>query len=53
MASQNNDEVRSAELRSKRDSGYGKTPSDTQQQLDWAHHCRIINDEIAARRGTK
>jgi hypothetical protein len=54
MASQNSDEVRNAELRARRDNGYGKTPADAQQQLDWAHKCRIINDDIVvARKGTK
>jgi hypothetical protein len=54
MASQNIDEVRNAELRARRDNGYGKTPSDLQQQLDWAHQCRVINEEIVvSKKGTK
>jgi hypothetical protein len=48
------DSQRISDLKTKRDSGYGKTPADAQQQLDWAHQCRIINDEIVvSKRGTK
>jgi hypothetical protein len=37
MSDKTPDENRDTDLRSKRNNGYGKTPSDNQQQLDWAH----------------
>jgi hypothetical protein len=54
MSDKTPDENRDTDLRSKRNNGYGKTPADAQQQLDWAHQCRIINDEIVvSKRRTK
>ena len=56
MASPHNpDEVRNAELRARRDNGYGAivvAPGDTNAATDRAHSLRVINDEIRARKGT-
>jgi hypothetical protein len=53
MASQNSDEVRAAELRSKRDAYGSKTATDNAQALDFAHFMLCCNDEIVSKRGTK
>jgi hypothetical protein len=53
MSDKTPDENRDTDLRSKRNNGYGKTPSDNQQQLDWAHQALVINSDIVSRKGTK
>jgi hypothetical protein len=53
LSGKNIDEDRNTDLRSKRDAYGAKTATDNAQGLDFAHHMRIANDEIVARKGTK
>jgi len=52
MSGNNRDEDGKVELQSKVTALQGKTASDIQQALDFAHHVRIANDEIRSRKGT-
>jgi hypothetical protein len=53
MSSTNIEEIRAAELRTKRDAYGSKVATDNAQALDFAHFMRCCNDEIAVKRSTK